>query len=183
MTQTKTSGVGMDVDSLLQLPEDEFARQCKFEAFKSGGPGGQKRNKTSSAVKWTHVATGISAHSSDFRLQAENRVRALHRLRVKLATDTRRPIDVRGYEPPAWLSDSRVQGKLTTNTKNPLYARLAAHVLDVFDASGARVSDAAALVGIPTSNLVHFLQADHTVWAAASRMRSARQLPPLSTGR
>jgi hypothetical protein len=181
MAQPRIADV--NVDAILQLPEDELARQCKFEAYKSGGPGGQKRNKTSSAVKWTHVATGVSARSSDFRSQAENRLRALHRLRVKLATDTRRLIDLRGYEPPAWLSEARVQGKLTTNTKNPLYARLAAHVLDVFDTAGARASNAAALLGIPTSNLIHFLQADHTVWAAAARMRAAHQLSPLSTGR
>ena len=101
------------------------------------------------------------------------------RLRVKLAIEMRTPVEVRGYEPPSWLSESRTQGKLTTNTKNPLYARLAAHVLDVFGAVDGRAGDAAALLGIPTSNLIHFLKADHTVWAAASKLRSQNQLPPL----
>ena len=170
----------VNIDALLAMSEDDLARQCKFEAYKSGGPGGQKRNKTSSAVKWTHLPSGISAHSNDFRSQVENRVRALHRLRVKFATDLRTPIDSRGYEPPAWVSASRVQGKLTTNTKNPLYARLAAHVLDVFAAVDGRIADAAALLGVPTSNLAHFLEAEHTVWAAAARIRSANHLPSLS---
>jgi hypothetical protein len=168
------------IDTLLALNEDVLARQCKFEAYKSGGPGGQKRNKTSSAAKLTHIATGISAHSSDFRSQAENRLRALHRLRFKLATELRSRVEVRGYEPPPWVSESRVHGKLTTNTKNPLYARLAAHVLDVFDAVGGRAADAAALLGIPTSNLVHFLKSEHTVWAAGARIRQAHGLPSLS---
>ena len=168
------------VDALLALGEEELARQCRFEAYKSGGPGGQKRNKTASAVKLTHVGTGVSAHSSDFRSQGENRVRALHRLRFKLATDLRTPVEITGYEPPAWLSAARVQGKLTTNTRNPLYARLAAHVLDVFAAAGGRVADTAALVGIPTSNLAHFLQAEHTVWAAAARVRQQNGLPSMT---
>jgi hypothetical protein len=170
----------IDIDALLALDEPDLARQCKFEAYKSGGPGGQKRNKTSSAVKWTHLPSGISAHSNDFRSQVENRVRALHRLRVKFATDLRTPLDPRGYEPPAWFSAARVQGKLTTNTKNPLYARLAAHALDVFAAVDGRIADAAALLGVPSSNLGHFLKADHTVWAAASRIRAANNLPSLS---
>jgi hypothetical protein len=172
-----------DVDAILALDEPTLVRQCKFEAYKSGGPGGQKRNKTSSAVKWTHVATGLQAHSNDFRSQAENRVRALHRLRFKLATDIRTPIEIRAYEPPAWLSDARVSGKLTTNTKNPIYARLAAHVLDVFAAVEGRLADAAALIGVPNSNLAHFLEAEHTVWAAASKIRAANHLPSLSSKR
>ena len=173
----------MSIDTILSLDEAQLVRQCKFEAYKSGGPGGQKRNKTSSGVRWTHVATRIQAHSNDFRLQSENRVRALHRLRFKLATDLRTPIDVRGYEPPAWFSESRIDGKLTTNTKNPIYARLAAHVLDVFDATGGRLADAAALLGVPNSNLSHFLQAEHTVLAAASRIRAANNLPSLTSKR
>jgi RF-1 domain len=172
-----------DIDAILALDEPTLVRQCKFEAYKSGGPGGQKRNKTSSGVRWTHIATGVHAHSNDFRLQSENRVRALHRLRFKLATDLRTPIDVRGYEPPAWFTAARVDGKLTTNTKNPIYARLAAHVLDVFDAVEGRLAAAAALLGVPNSNLSHFLQAEHTILAAASRIRAANHLPSLSAKR
>jgi len=170
------------IDQLLSLDEELFARLCKFEAYKSGGPGGQKRNKTSSAVMWTHIATGLQAHSNDFRLQSENRVRALHRLRFRLATDVRTPIAIQSYEPPAWLVEARsASGKLTTNTKNPIYARLAAHVLDVFAAVEGRLADTAALIGVPNSNLAHFLEAEHTVWAAASKIRAANGLPSLSS--
>lgn len=169
----------LNVDALLALPEDEFVRQCKFEPYKSGGPGGQKRNKTASAAKMTHVASGISAHSSDFRSQAENRKRALHRLRFKLAAECRTPIEVRGYDPPAWLLDSRTAGKLTTNVQNPIYARLAAHVLDVYSAANARVADAAALLNIPSSNLAHFFKAEPAIWTAAAKIRAGSRLPPL----
>jgi hypothetical protein len=170
-----------EIDFILALDEQSLARQCKFEAYKSGGPGGQKRNKTSSGVRWTHLPTGISAHSNDFRTQAENRVRALHRLRFKLATDVRTPVAVAGYEPPGWLTEARIQGKLTTNTKNPIYARLAAHALDVFAAVDGRLADAAALLGISNSNLVHLFKAEHTVWATAARIRSDNNLPSLAS--
>jgi RF-1 domain len=169
----------MTRDELLALDDTELAKRCKFEAYKSGGPGGQKRNKTSSAAKITHVELGISAHSSDFRSQAENRKRALHRLRFKLAAEIRTPIDPRGYEPPAWFAEARVQGKLTTNTHNPVYARLAAHALDVFAAVDGRLSDASALLGVSNSNLVHHLKAEHAMWSVVSRIRSDNKLPPL----
>ena len=162
-----------DVDALLALGEDDLMKQCRFAPYKSGGPGGQKRNKTTSAVRLVHEPTGTVAHSSDFREQSANRRRALHRLRYKLAADVgRRPtVDFRGYEPPPWLLALRRDGHLTTNVHNPVHARLAAHVLDVLNASGARLSMAAALVGIPISNLVHLIDAEPTVAAAASRIR------------
>ncbi|CAN5543404.1 hypothetical protein BH09PLA1_BH09PLA1_06820 [soil metagenome] len=173
----------LSIDAILLLDEEHLIRLCKFEAYKSGGPGGQKRNKTSSAVKWTHIASGIHAHSNDFRLQSENRLRALHRLRFKLATDIRTPIVLQGYEPPAWVDASKVSGKFTTNTRNPIYARLAAHVLDVFAALEGRLAETATLLGVANSNLSHFLQAEHTVWAAAARIRAANNLPSLSSKR
>ncbi len=163
----------LTIDALLALTDVEFTKHCRFESYKSGGPGGQKRNKTSSAAKMTHVPTGISAHSNDFRLQSANRLRALHRLRFKLATAIRTTVQRQCYEPPAWLIEARVGGKLTTNTRNPAYARVAAHVLDVLVATDARFGDCGALLGITTSHLVHFLKAEPTVWRAASKMRAA----------
>ena len=161
----------INVDALLALTEAELSRQCRFAPYKSGGPGGQKRNKTTSAVRLVHDPTGTVAHSSDSREQSANRKRALHRLRYKLAAEARTPIDFRGYEPPAWLVSLKQDGHLTTNVHNPAHARVAAHVLDVLEASGARPSMAAALLGVPVSNLVHLIEAEPTVSAAASRIR------------
>ena len=166
-----TNEVETDIDALLALDEADLMRQCRFAPYKSGGPGGQKRNKTTSAVRLVHEPTGLVAQSSDFREQSVNRRRALHRLRYKLAAETRTPLDFRGYEPPAWLVALKQDGHLTANVHNPAHARLAAHVLDVLEASGARLSMAAALLGIPVSNLVHLIEAEPTVGAAASRVR------------
>ena len=171
MPEAVTQDVLVDVDALLTLDERDLNRQCQFRPYRSRGPGGQKRNKTSSAVRLLHPPSGLGSQCSDFRSQLENRRRALHRLRFKLAADLRTAVEWRGYEPPPWLERLKHDGHLTTNTHNPDYARIAAHALDVLDAVSARASVAAALIGVPVSNLMHVLQAEPTVHAAAHRIR------------
>ena len=43
------------------------------ETFKSAGPGGQRKNKKETAVRLTHVPSGITAVASERRSQAMNR--------------------------------------------------------------------------------------------------------------
>ena len=161
----------LDRDALLALDEEALSRQCAFSAFRTRGPGGQKRNKTSSAARLVHEPTGIVSQCNDFRSLAANRLRALHRLRFKFAAELRSALDPRGYEPPAWLERLKIEGKFTGNPKNPDYARIAAHALDVLDAAGARLSAAAALLGIPTTNLVRVLNAEPIIQTAAHHIR------------
>lgn len=58
--------------------------------FKSSGPGGQKKNKTESAVRIKHLPTGILVTAAESRSQASNRERALERLQERLAARRRR---------------------------------------------------------------------------------------------
>lgn len=165
----ETSGV--IVDAILSLEDEPLLRQCRVEFYKSGGPGGQKRNKTSSAAKIIHIATGIEAHSNDFRSQAENRLRALHRLRFKLAAELRTPITIFRYEPPAWLRTYTLGGRLHVNQKNTDFARVGAHVLDLLNAADGNYAKVAALVAVSASSLTKWLQLEHTIWDAACRIR------------
>ena len=65
--------------------EKELSNQdLKFESMRSSGPGGQHTNKTESAVRVTHVPTGLSAVSSDQRSQHMNKKLAVVRLYEKL---------------------------------------------------------------------------------------------------
>lgn len=63
-----------------ELQVDLSPQALKVETFRSGGPGGQHQNTTDSGVRITHLATGISAISTDERSQHRNRQRALERL-------------------------------------------------------------------------------------------------------
>jgi peptide chain release factor 2 len=86
LRQTTFAGVEVvpvieKVEKDIEIPESEI----EFKAVKSGGPGGQSVNKTSSAVQITHIPTGITVHSSTHRSQAQNRENAISILKSKLA--------------------------------------------------------------------------------------------------
>jgi protein subunit release factor B len=59
--------------------------EVEITAFKSGGPGGQHKNKTESAVRIKHLPTGIIVVATESRSQIKNRELAWQRLIDKLA--------------------------------------------------------------------------------------------------
>lgn len=56
------------------------AKDCRWDTFRGTGKGGQKRNKTESAVRCTHIASGAVGQSDDSRSQHDNRRTAFKRM-------------------------------------------------------------------------------------------------------
>jgi protein subunit release factor A len=59
-------------------------KDFRVDTFRAGGKGGQHQNKTDSAVRITHIESGLSAESRSERSQHRNRKIAFHRLAKKL---------------------------------------------------------------------------------------------------
>ena len=162
-----------------ELPEDKLLAQCRFEAFTSSGPGGQRRNRSYAAVRITHLPTGISASATDSRSQRENRIHAIRALRHKLALELRREIEIDpiSYHPPPWFAE---YPKLHMSPKNPLYPATIAIVLDVLKAAHWNVPAAASLLRLSSSALIRFLGDDGQLWATVNRHRSELGMAPLT---
>jgi len=167
----------------LDLSEQALLKGCRFDAYRGPGPGGQKRNKTSNSIRLVHLPTGITVIAGESRSQAENKLRAVRRLKLRLATDTRRSIDPRFFEPPPWFKDVTQLGRLAVSHRNEHYARTAALVLDLLDSRRGNVGDVAKLLGVSTSSIVRFLEEEPQLWAAANQVRKTAGQPPLERRR
>ena len=69
-----------------QLIWSASKKDFRVDTFRGQGPGGQHRNKTDSAVRITHIESGLSASSQSEKSQRVNKKIAFHRL-VSLLLD------------------------------------------------------------------------------------------------
>jgi hypothetical protein len=159
-----------------ELPDEKLLAECRFEAYRASGPGGQKKNKSSVAVRYTHLPSGIHASATDSRSQRENRIHALRGLRHRLALEIRHPIDPTVYRVPEWFADYPA---LHINPKNPLYPSAVAEVLDVIQGMQWSIGRAATMLGVTTSVLTRFLHDDPPLWARVNQARVELGMKPL----
>ncbi len=149
----------------------ELLAQCAVDAYRASGPGGQKRNKTSSAVRLRHGPSGLIVVAQESRSQHENRTRALYRLRRSIALTQRNTIDPAGSAPEFYRAALTRDPTLRVSSKHPDYWRIVQYVFDVLAVCQASVSQAAEDLQISTGNLIRFLKKDDPLWAQANQLR------------
>lgn len=103
---------------VLPLIEEDTAQpikeeDLKWEFYRSGGHGGQNVNKVSTAVRLTHIPTGITVTAQSERYQGQNREYALKILKAKLwqvEEEERKKEEAKlkgGYKTPGWGNQIR----------------------------------------------------------------------------
>jgi hypothetical protein len=180
------------------LDDRTLLSQCSVERGRSGGPGGQNRNKVETLVELTHGPTGVSAHAGERRSQEENKRVALKRLRLALAVHVRMPVPMGDVGSDLWKSRRRGpredanrgsppksrwsaggQGVLEVNPDHHDYPCLLAEALDVISASNWDPKPASLRLEVSASQLVKLIKehpAALAMWNAEREKQGMRAL-------
>ena len=92
--------------SFIHIPDsdDTLLSECKVETFRSSGKGGQHANKTESAVRLTHIKSGIQVMCQDERSQHLNKIKCIKELRLR--------IEKNNYIPPKRIRTKPTRGSI-----------------------------------------------------------------------
>ncbi len=169
------------------LDDPALLGQCDVNIFKASGPGGQHRNKVSSAIRLLHRPTGVTAQGCDHRSQHANKRSALKRLRMKIACQVRRSVNAGQPIPevvasclfvPKGAKDD-AKKRLQVGKRDKRFWSVGRFLLDMLEAGGGRLSEAADAMEIGTSNFVSVIKQDRHLYEAAQKIRKHHGQGPM----
>ena len=120
--ETEASGrIHTSAVTVAILPEAEEidieidSNDIKVDIFRSSGPGGQSVNTTDSAVRMTHISTGITVSCQDEKSQHKNKAKALKVLRARLLdAEERKSLEERSSERKAQVGSGDRSERIRT---------------------------------------------------------------------
>ena len=171
--------------SYLDLDDDRLLKQCQVDNYRASGPGGQHRNKTSSAVRLVHRPTGVMVTATERRSQHENKAVALKRLRTQIAMKVRgdagggEEFEAEAYAIPPELAAILPNAKQRLGPKHKDFAKGAKELLDLLVACKLSVADTAKALGLTTGKVSKLLTSDNDLLTEVNRLRQKDGLKPL----
>lgn len=173
------------------LSDDALLAQCRISTGRTGGPGGQNRNKVETLIELTHVRTGIGSHAGERRSQVENKRVALRRLRLLLAVGYRHPVaegpvgsdlwrsrrkrppkNATAGSPPKTRWSSGGEGVLEVNPDHHDYPALLAEAIDVLAATRWDPQAASLRLNCSASQLLKLIREYPPALALVNRARA-----------
>ena len=164
------------------MEDDALLAQCDERLARTGGPGGQHRNRVDSKVILTHRPTGIESAAGERRSAIDNRRVAVRRMRFALALHVRVPVPTGEIGSELWRSRRRVvkddagklSGRISCSPNHHDFPSLIAEALDVMAAANWDPKKAALRLEVSMSQLVRFLKDYHPAIELVNRERAER---------
>lgn len=170
------------------IAAEQLAAQCRMSQLRRSGPGGQHRNKVSTAISWRHEPTGIAAEASESRDQTRNRQEALRRLRLRLAIRLRTAPQSDHDDAVRDATDRACRGtwrqrKLKISGHNDDLPAVLALVLDDLHRAGGQPSLVGPLWQASTTAVVSLIASHPAALQEVNRWREHHGRRPLSPRR